>query len=125
MRPRPTARPHHAVRFPPVADSGPCQADGMATPDPDALHAERHRIAASRDARFDGQFVTAVHSTGIYCRPSCPARTPRSTTPSAMSRMARAAASSRRFHSGLPGVASGRQRRQARKPARCAAALVR
>ncbi|OII33918.1 DNA-3-methyladenine glycosylase [Curtobacterium sp. MMLR14_010] len=51
----------------------------MATPDPDALHAERHRIAASRDARFDGQFVTAVHSTGIYCRPSCPARTPRST----------------------------------------------
>ncbi|MFN8074929.1 MAG: Ada metal-binding domain-containing protein [Kineosporiaceae bacterium] len=30
----------------------------------------------SRDARFDGQFVTAVTSTGIYCRPSCPARTP-------------------------------------------------
>ncbi len=44
---------------------------------PDALHAERHRAVASRDARFDGQFVTAVHSTGIYCRPSCPARTPR------------------------------------------------
>ena len=43
----------------------------------DALHAERHRAVASRDARFDGQFVTAVHSTGIYCRPSCPARTPR------------------------------------------------
>ncbi|PZF62200.1 DNA-3-methyladenine glycosylase [Curtobacterium sp. MCBD17_034] len=47
-----------------------------ATSDP--LHAERYRIAASRDARFDGQFVTAVHSTRIYCRPSCPARTPRS-----------------------------------------------
>jgi len=30
----------------------------------------------SRDARFDGWFVTAVTSTGIYCRPSCPARTP-------------------------------------------------
>jgi AraC family transcriptional regulator of adaptative response / DNA-3-methyladenine glycosylase II len=43
------------------------------------LHAERYRIAASRDPRFDGQFVTAVHSTGIYCRPSCPARTPRQT----------------------------------------------
>ncbi|MCS6544688.1 helix-turn-helix domain-containing protein [Curtobacterium herbarum] len=43
------------------------------------MHDERYRIAASRDARFDGQFVTAVHSTGIYCRPSCPARTPRST----------------------------------------------
>ncbi|PZF57326.1 DNA-3-methyladenine glycosylase [Curtobacterium sp. MCSS17_008] len=43
----------------------------------DDLHAERYRAVASRDARFDGQFVTAVHSTGIYCRPSCPARTPR------------------------------------------------
>ncbi|WP_082763448.1 AlkA N-terminal domain-containing protein [Frondihabitans sp. PAMC 28766] len=31
----------------------------------------------SRDARFDGFFYTAVHTTGIYCRPSCPARTPR------------------------------------------------
>lgn len=40
--------------------------------------AERcYRIVCSRDARFDGWFVTAVTSTGIYCRPSCPARTPR------------------------------------------------
>ncbi|BDZ48446.1 DNA-3-methyladenine glycosylase [Frondihabitans sucicola] len=31
----------------------------------------------SRDARFDGFFYTAVLSTGIYCRPSCPARTPK------------------------------------------------
>ena len=30
----------------------------------------------SRDPRFDGWFVLAVTSTGIYCRPSCPARTP-------------------------------------------------
>ena len=30
----------------------------------------------ARDPRFDGWFVTAVRSTGIYCRPSCPARTP-------------------------------------------------
>ena len=30
----------------------------------------------SRDPRFDGRFFTAVTSTGIYCRPSCPARTP-------------------------------------------------
>lgn len=37
---------------------------------------ERYRVIQSRDARFDGQFVTAVRSTGIYCRPSCPARTP-------------------------------------------------
>ncbi len=46
---------------------------------PDEQHTERYRAVASRDARFDGQFVTAVHSTGIYCRPSCPARTPRAT----------------------------------------------
>jgi AraC family transcriptional regulator of adaptative response / DNA-3-methyladenine glycosylase II len=32
---------------------------------------------AARDTRFDGQFYTAVRSTGIYCRPSCPARTPK------------------------------------------------
>ncbi len=30
----------------------------------------------TRNARFDGAFVTAVRSTGIYCRPSCPARRP-------------------------------------------------
>jgi AraC family transcriptional regulator, regulatory protein of adaptative response / methylated-DNA-[protein]-cysteine methyltransferase len=31
----------------------------------------------SRDSQFDGRFVFAVSSTGIYCRPSCPARRPR------------------------------------------------
>ena len=31
----------------------------------------------SKDARFDGWFFTAVSSTGIYCRPSCPAQTPK------------------------------------------------
>ena len=30
----------------------------------------------AKDARFDGWFFTAVRTTGIYCRPSCPARTP-------------------------------------------------
>jgi len=33
----------------------------------------------SRDQRFDGWFVTAVRTTGIYCRPSCPAITPKRT----------------------------------------------
>ncbi len=37
---------------------------------------ERWRIALAKDRRFDGAFVTGVHSTGIYCRPSCPARAP-------------------------------------------------
>lgn len=32
---------------------------------------------ASRDARFDGRFVVAVTSTRVYCRPSCPSRTPK------------------------------------------------
>jgi len=37
-----------------------------------------YRAVSARDARFDGWFVTAVTSTHIYCRPSCPARTPAS-----------------------------------------------
>jgi AraC family transcriptional regulator, regulatory protein of adaptative response / DNA-3-methyladenine glycosylase II len=36
-----------------------------------------YRAVQSRDARFDGWFFTAVTSTRIYCRPSCPAHTPR------------------------------------------------
>jgi AraC family transcriptional regulator of adaptative response / DNA-3-methyladenine glycosylase II len=35
-----------------------------------------YRAVKSRDRRFDGVFYTAVRSTGIYCRPSCPAITP-------------------------------------------------
>ncbi|HKT03770.1 MAG TPA: Ada metal-binding domain-containing protein, partial [Rugosimonospora sp.] len=43
-----------------------------------ALDFERcYRAVDSRDGRFDGWFVTAVTSTGIYCRPSCPATTPK------------------------------------------------
>ncbi len=36
-----------------------------------------YRAVQSRDRRFDGTFYTGVRTTGIYCRPSCPARTPR------------------------------------------------
>ncbi|QCB46399.1 AlkA N-terminal domain-containing protein [Hydrogenophaga sp. PAMC20947] len=36
-----------------------------------------YRALCSHDARFDGQFFTAVTSTGIYCRPVCRVRTPR------------------------------------------------
>ena len=35
-----------------------------------------YRAVQSRDPRFDGWFFTAVTSTHIYCRPSCPAQTP-------------------------------------------------
>jgi AraC family transcriptional regulator of adaptative response / DNA-3-methyladenine glycosylase II len=41
--------------------------------DPDRCY----QAAQSKDARFDGWFFCAVTSTGIYCRPSCPARTPK------------------------------------------------
>ena len=36
-----------------------------------------YRAVTSRDSRFDGRFFTGVTSTGIYCRPICPARTPK------------------------------------------------
>src|SRR5688572_7178837 len=36
-----------------------------------------YRALRTRDARFDGRFFVAVRTTGIYCRPICPARTPR------------------------------------------------
>ena len=46
---------------------------GAASLDHDACY----RAVRTRDARFDGRFYTAVLTTGIFCRPVCPARTPR------------------------------------------------
>ena len=36
-----------------------------------------HKALTARDARFDGVFFVGVTSTGIYCRPICPAKTPK------------------------------------------------
>src|SRR6202043_2494432 len=36
-----------------------------------------YRAIETRDARFDGRLFVGVTSTGIYCRPVCPARTPK------------------------------------------------
>ena len=47
--------------------------DGPMDLDPEACY----RAIATRDARFDGRLFIAVKSTGIYCRPICPARTPK------------------------------------------------
>ncbi len=51
---------------------------------PASLHTEIRRgrkdcwqAIRTRDRRYDGAFVFAVRSTGIYCRPSCPSRRPR------------------------------------------------
>lgn len=52
-----------------TTDEPPAAPDGL---DPQACY----RVVESRDPRFDGVFWTAVRTTGIYCRPSCPARTP-------------------------------------------------
>ncbi|MFF6802793.1 AlkA N-terminal domain-containing protein [Streptomyces sp. NPDC012616] len=44
------------------------------------MHTDRERCVRavrSKDARFDGWFFTAVLTTGIYCRPSCPAVPPK------------------------------------------------
>ncbi|MFD7441291.1 DNA-3-methyladenine glycosylase 2 family protein [Streptomyces sp. NPDC059909] len=37
----------------------------------------QYQAVSSRDARFDGAFFFGVETTGIYCRPSCPAVTPK------------------------------------------------
>ena len=61
----------------------PLLSDAVDAPDtPDATVADLEGDACylamkTHDARFDGSFFTAVTSTGIYCRPSCPATTPR------------------------------------------------
>ena len=60
-----------------------------------------YRAVQSRDRRFDGVFYTAVRTTGIYCRPSCPAR-----PPSAANVTVHAAAAAGR------GVPAPRRRRQ-------------
>jgi AraC family transcriptional regulator, regulatory protein of adaptative response / DNA-3-methyladenine glycosylase II len=36
-----------------------------------------YRALVARDARFDGRFFVGVRTTGVYCRPICPARTPK------------------------------------------------
>lgn len=54
--------------------------DVMTKPEPQSPELDdeaRWRIALAKDRRFDGCFVTGVLSTGIYCRPSCPARPPK------------------------------------------------
>lgn len=69
-----TASPRGNVRFPLVNSLAMLHAGEVTLTDP--RFAERYRALSSRDSRFDGQFIAGVHSTGIYCRPSCPAITP-------------------------------------------------
>jgi AraC family transcriptional regulator, regulatory protein of adaptative response / DNA-3-methyladenine glycosylase II len=43
----------------------------------DLEHDACYRALATRDVRFDGRIFIAVKTTGVYCRPVCPARTPK------------------------------------------------
>src|SRR5437870_4799514 len=54
-----------------------CSSVGRAPVVSDLTPERRWRIVLARDRRYDGAFVYAVQSTGIYCRPSCPSRRPR------------------------------------------------
>lgn len=52
----------------------------ITSPTPSAMMPELERCwqaVSERDREFDGAFVTAVQTTGIYCKPSCPARHPK------------------------------------------------
>ena len=71
-RHRRLTRPTAHVRIPPDNAGGRWH-DGPVLEDFDRCY----RAVQSRDARFDGWFFTAVTSTRIYCRPSCPAMTPK------------------------------------------------
>jgi len=44
----------------------------------DLDHGACYRALVARDARFDGRLFVGVRTTGVYCRPICPARTPKS-----------------------------------------------
>jgi len=71
-QPVPWSRGVH-VRKPRARVPPPWHDRGMEGLDRDACY----RVVQTRDARFDGRLFVGVTSTGVYCRPVCPARTPR------------------------------------------------
>ena len=70
-----------------------------------------YRAVDSRDQRFDGWFFTGVTSTGIYCRPSCPAITPKRQNV----RFFPSAAAAQRRRASAPAAAAGRTPRPGRR----------
>ncbi len=68
------------VRIPPTvaSENGEPRRFGAGKIPPMELDREAcYRAVRARDARFDGRFFVAVRTTGIYCRPICPARCPK------------------------------------------------
>ncbi|MCL9775344.1 DNA-3-methyladenine glycosylase 2 family protein [Vibrio methylphosphonaticus] len=61
-----------------VSDRKACETEAREKADHRPLQLEQFRAARlSRDSRFDGQFFVAVKTTGIFCRPICPANLPK------------------------------------------------
>jgi AraC family transcriptional regulator of adaptative response / DNA-3-methyladenine glycosylase II len=56
-----------------ASPAGPARYTAGVPLDPDACYL----ALRTRDARFDGHFFIGVRTTGVYCRPVCPARTPK------------------------------------------------
>ncbi len=74
---RPVFRsPEFDVRIPVEAIDGRCHLHSMKTRN---LPSKSVMLAAflERDDQFEGVFVTGVHTTGVFCRPTCPAKKPR------------------------------------------------
>ena len=64
-----------SVRIPPVFEVRARQDDHVSNR---LDHDRCYAALTSRDRRFDGRFWVGVRTTGVYCRPVCPSRTPRS-----------------------------------------------
>ena len=64
------------VAFPPDSGAGARHTGGVLSGIVEDFE-QCYRAAQAKDARFDGWFFIGVTSTGIYCRPGCPAQTPK------------------------------------------------
>ncbi len=62
-----------------LSEEAAMKATAKRTPEPmpEQINARRWQAVVDRDSSLDGAFVFAVSSTGIFCRPSCPAKRPR------------------------------------------------
>jgi AraC family transcriptional regulator of adaptative response/methylated-DNA-[protein]-cysteine methyltransferase len=85
------------------------------------MREEQHwQAVLDRDVRFDGAFVYAVRSTGIYCRPTCPSRQP-GRRQVAFHPVAAEAAGFRAYHRCTPGGPPPRDRQAEAARLACAA----
>src|ERR1044071_9311152 len=68
----------HLQRYALLSENGWCVPPRRPTISPMTLDSPAlYKALVARDSRFDGTFFVGVTSTGIYCRPVCPAKTPK------------------------------------------------